>query len=337
MSAAAADERPAPRGTAAQRGRAALVRTVAALLARLPFGVVDGLCDIAGELWYRAAPQRAAVARGNLLHVVDRLAARGAGPARARAAARDPDALERLVRGAFRHGARVYAEALRGVAADRDVLRLLVIETPGVVDAAFAVPGPAVYATLHFGSMTGMTAIVAARSPTPLTGPMETLADPELQRVMLQLRTRPGSTIVGLAGARRPLRAALARGEAVGVVGDRPISGGGVPIPLFDLPATLPIGPAYFALDARAPLHVGAIRRAGRGYRGRMVTLAHEDSELPLRSRIEALLAAEAEVFEEFVAAAPEQWWAVFHPIWEAVGPLPRAAARERLRAGAAA
>ena len=185
--------------------------------------------------------------------------------------------------------------------------------------------------------MTGMTAIVAARSPTPLTGPMETLADPELQRVMLQLRTRPGSTIVGLAGARRPLRAALARGEAVGVVGDRPISGGGVPIPLFDLPATLP--DRARVLRARCPRPAARRRDPSRGSG---LPRPHGDAgargpELPLRSRIEALLAAEAEVFEEFVAAAPEQWWAVFHPIWEAVGPLPRAAARERLRAGAAA
>jgi lauroyl/myristoyl acyltransferase len=329
-----AGDRPARRGTAVQRARAGVVRAVAAVLARLPFGVVDALCDVAGELWYRAAPDRAAMARGNLAHIVDRLASRGAGPARVRAAARDADALERLVRGVFRHAARAYAETLRGEAADRDVAGRLVIETPAIVDAAFSSPGPAVYATLHFGSMTGMAAIVTERSPAPLTGPMETLADPELQRLMFELRSRPGSRIVGLADARHALRAALARGEVVGLVGDRPIAGGGVPIPLFNLPATLPIGPAYLALDAGAPLHVGAIRRSGRGYRGRLVTIPHRESSLPLRSRIEALLAAEAAVFEDFVATAPEQWWAVFYPIWETVGPLSRQAARERSGAG---
>ena len=335
MSAAvAADDRPARRGTAVQRARAGLVRAMAAVLARLPFGVVDALCDIAGELWYRAAPDRAAVARGNLAHIADRLASRGAGPARVRAAARDADALERLVRGVFRHAARAYAETLRGPVADRDVRDRLVVETPAAADAAFSVRGPAVYATLHFGSMTGMAAVVAERSPVPLTGPMETIADPELQRLMRELRARPGTRIVDLADARHALRAALARGEVAGLVGDRPISGGGVPIPLFDLPATLPIGPAYLAVDAGVPLHVGAIRRAGRGYRGRLVTLPPEESSLSLRSRIEALLVAEAVVFEELVSMAPEQWWAVFYPIWEAVGPLSREAARKRLPAG---
>lgn len=334
MSAAVtAGEGPARRGTAVQRARAGLVRVVAAVLARLPFGAVDALSDVAGEIWYRAAPDRAAVARGNLAHVAERLAGRGTGPARARAAARDADALERLVRGAFRHAARAYAETLRGEAADRDVLRRLVVETPATADAAFSAPGPAVYATLHFGSMTGMAAVIAERSSVPVTGPMETLADPELQRLMLELRSRPRARIVELAGARRVLRSALARGEVVGVVGDRPISGGGVPAPLFGLPATLPIGPAYLALDAGAPLHIGAIRRAGRGYRGRLLTIPHEESQLPLRSRIDALLAAEAAVFEDYVAAAPEQWWAVFYPIWEAVGPLSRRAARRRVRA----
>jgi lauroyl/myristoyl acyltransferase len=335
MSAAVtAGDRPARRGTPVQRARAGLVSALAAVLARLPFGIVDALFDVAGELWYRAAPDRAAVARGNLAHIAEWLAARGAGPARARAAAHDDAALERLVRGVFRHAARAYAETLRGPAADRDVIRRLVVETPATVDAAFATRGPAVYATLHFGSMTGMAAIVAERSPVPVTGPMETLADPELQRLMFELRSRPRARIVALAGARRTLRAALARGEVVGVVGDRPIAGGGVPTPLFGLPAALPIGPAYLALDAGAPLHIGAIRRAGRGYRGRLVTIPHQESSLPLRTQIEMLLAREAAVFEDFVAVAPQQWWAAFYPIWEAVGPLSRRAARDRVRAG---
>ena len=64
--------------------------------------------------------------------------------------------------------------------------------------------------------------------------------------------------------ARRELRAALARGEGVGLVADRDIAGGGVPVTLFGLPARLPIGPAYLALDAgvAAPRGGGAARPA---------------------------------------------------------------------------
>jgi hypothetical protein len=57
------------------------------------------------------------------------------------------------------------------------------------------------------------------------------------------------------------------------------------------------------------------------------VTLTHPPADLPLRARIAALLDAEARAFEDLVAPAPEQWSTVFFPIWEAVGPRPRAIA----------
>ena len=34
------------------------------------------------------------------------------------------------------------------------------------------------------------------------------------------------------------------------------------------------------------------------------------------RERVNGFLAAEARAFERHIAAAPEQWLAVFHPIW---------------------
>jgi len=299
------------------------------LLDRLPAALVDGACDAAGELWYRVAPGRGAIARGNLAHVAGWLAAEGRGSARARSAADDPAALERLVRAAFRHAVRSYAETLRGGASiARDVGRNLVLDTPEAVDAAFAAGGPAVFATLHFGSMAAIASVMGSRSRVPVTAPMETLGDPELQRVLLRARESVGARIVGLEQARRELRAALARGEAVGLVADRDIAGGGMAVPLFGLPASLPIGPAYLALDAGAPLHVAAVRRRkGGGFRGSLVTLPHPSVDLPRRARVEALLAATAAAFEGLVATAPEQWWAVFFPIWDDVGPRPRGGA----------
>ncbi len=313
------------RGTAFQRARAGLLEELIALLSHLPIGVVDGFCNAAGELWYRAAPARGAIARGNLAHVVATLAADGRSGPRVRAAAADPAALERLVRSAFRHAARTYVETLRGAAGTRDIRRRLLIETPESVDAAFAFAGPMVFATLHFGSLAAMLTVLEDRSQVPITGPMETLDDPELQRVIRRARERPNVRTVDLRDARRELRAALDRGEAVGLVADRDLTGGGLLTPLFGLPAPLPIGPALLALQAGAPLHVAAVRRVRGGFRGRIVTLAHPSADLSRRARVEALVAAEARAFEEFVARAPDQWTAVFYPIWEAVGPQPRA------------
>lgn len=325
MTAAPADRSDEGRGTAGQRARAALVGGLGAGLDRLPGGLVDAACDAIGELWYRAAPGRGAIARGNLAHVVGRLAAEGRGSARARAAAGNPAALERLVRAAFRHAVRGYAETLRSASIARDVRRGFTLDNPETVDAAFAAGGPAVFATLHFGSMAAVASVIGSRSRVPVTAPMETLVDPELQRVLLRARESVGVRIVGLGQARRELRAALARGEVVGLVADRDIAGSGMAVPLFGLPASLPIGPAYLALDAGAPLHVAAARRMKRGgFRGTLVTVPHPPDGMPRRARVEALLAATAAAFEALVAEAPEQWWTVFFPIWDDVGPRPR-------------
>jgi len=326
MTTAGAKREPGARGTITQRARAGLIGALGTTLGHLPPAVVGGLCDAVGELWYRAAPGRAARARGNLAHVAGWLAANGRGSARARAAATDPAALERLVRAGFGHSARTYAETLRGAASARDLRRSLLIDVPAPVDAAFAARGPAVFATAHFGSMAGATTVFGDRCLVPMTAPMETIGDPELQRLLRRAREGGGARIVGLEVARRELRDALARGEAVGLVADRDIAGGGLPVTLFGLPTTLPMGPAYLALEHGAPLHVAAIWRAkGEAFRGGLITVPHPPTDLPRRARIEVLLQAEAHAFEELIAIAPEQWWTVFFPIWDAVEPLPRA------------
>ena len=101
--------------------------------------------------------------------------------------------------------------------------------------------GPVVFATLHFGSLVAVSTVLSDRIHVPITAPMETLDDPELQRILRAgPREHGGARTVALRDARRELRAALARGEAVGIVADRDIAGGGIPVSLFGLPASLP-------------------------------------------------------------------------------------------------
>jgi len=94
------------------RGR--LLLAASWLACRLPEGLLYRVAELAGELWYRLAPARAAQARRNLRRVSRALAASGRGSSAVRAAANDPVALERLVRSAFRHSARYYVEVARG-------------------------------------------------------------------------------------------------------------------------------------------------------------------------------------------------------------------------------
>lgn len=303
------------RGTPVQRARAGVVAGVAALLTALPTPVADAFADAVGELTYRVSPGRAARARRNLRRVVSWLAANGLGSAGVGAAAADPAALERLVRAAFRHHVRAYVDVLR--------MRRLLVDGPArvafdsadVAAAAFGTPGPRIIVSLHFGAMELGGVVVARRGGAPLTVPMEVIGDLELQRLVARGRAVPGIRLVSLRDARRELRAALRRGEPIGIIGDRDVAGGGSTVALFGAPTRIPAGPALLALEFGAPLHVGSLRRVRGGYRMLVETL-RVPPDGRHREQVEALLAEMARSFERHIALAPEQWWTVMFPIW---------------------
>ena len=145
---------------------------------------------------------------------------------------------------------------------------------------------------------------------------METIDDPALQAYFERTRGSLGIRIVGLRQARREVMAALGRGEPVGIVGDRDLTGGGIPATLFGAPASIPLGPALVAIESGAPAYVASVRRVpGARYVGRLDPLA-----VPVdgsrRERVTAIVAAEARLFELAIARAPEQWFGAFFPIW---------------------
>jgi phosphatidylinositol dimannoside acyltransferase len=282
---------------------------------RLPEGPLVALAESAGDLWYRATPDRAAQARRNLRRVASALAERGHGPADVRAAASDPLALERLVRRAYRHAARYYLEVARTPAIRPDQIdERMTVETPEVVAEAFA--GDAViFVGLHFGSLELPGLLLASRVGGAVA-PMETIDDADLQRWFVRTRGSMGIRIVGLREARRELLAALRSGTSVGLVGDRDLTGGGVTTELFGAPAMLPLGPAMLAVESGARPYVVGVRRGRAGhYLGRLETV-----EVPAtgsrRERVTGATAAMAAAFERIIEDAPEQWWAVFFPIW---------------------
>ena len=304
------------------RGRALARLLMAAswLACRLPERPLVALAEAAGELWYRATPARADQARRNLRRVARWLAANERGSALARAAAEDPRALERLVRRAYRHAARYYLEVARTPALTaRDIEERLVIETGDTVAAAFA-GGPVIFVGLHFGAIE-LPALYLAQRVGEAVGPMETLEDPDLQAWFVRTRGAAGVRIVGLREARRALLAALRAGTSVGLVGDRDITGGGSLVPLFGAPATLPLGPAMLAVESgSSPYVVGVRRTTGLAYRGRLEAI-EVPAEGSRRERVTTTAEALARGFERIVEYAPEQWWAVFFPIWPDLGP----------------
>jgi KDO2-lipid IV(A) lauroyltransferase len=301
------------------------VSRVACLLPERP---LFALADVAGWLWYRLAPARAAQARSNLERVVRELDRRGKGGPRVRAAASDRDALERLVRSAFRQNARYYLEVLRVPGLTPAIFEeRVIVETPETVEAAFA-GGAVIFVSAHLGPIEAPGVYLANRSGRTFVAPMEAVDDPALQRWFERTRGTLGVRIVGLRAARRALMAELRAGGQVGIVGDRDIAGGGMETPLFGAPAPLPIGPALLAIESAAPIYAVGVRRLPDGrIAGRLlpVLVAAEGSR---RERIAATLRAEAAAFEELITLAPDQWSAIFFPIWPdlAVAPAPGSA-----------
>lgn len=297
------------------RARALVAASWAAC--RLPEPPLLGLADLAGRLWYRLAPERRRQARRNLTRVTRWLADHDLGSPEARLAARDGHALNRLVRDAFRNSARYYVQLARTAAVDRAYLdRWLVIDTPKVMNAGLDDPNGSLFVGLHM-SWYELPALVAAiRNGRRAVVPSETIADPELQAYLVASRRRLGLELIDLASAKRRLKEALLRGETVGLLGDRDITGGGIEVELFGAPAPLAAGPALLAMDTGITPHVFGV------WRDRTGTYHASAEQVPLpadgtrRERVTGYLQAEAHAFERFVAAAPEQWLAVFHPIW---------------------
>jgi KDO2-lipid IV(A) lauroyltransferase len=322
-------------GPIARRLRVGLLDAVIWLACRLPEPVIGALAISVGELWYRLTPRRAAQARLNLERVVGHLDATGMGSPRDRAAARDPVALERLVRSAFRQAVRYYLDMIRVGVGARLLPGRLEVETPEVVERALATGGSAVLVGLHFGALEIPTLYLAQRSGREIVVPMETLRDPVLQDWVVRTRSQAGVRIVGLEAARRELNAAIERGLIIGIVGDRDLSAGGMAVALFGAPARLPVGPALFAVEAGLPVYVGAVRRDAHGrWIGRLIEV-EVPTEGSRRSRIETMLSRVAVAFEELVAIAPDQWWTLFFPIWDDLVAATPAAHGDRGRRGA--
>jgi phosphatidylinositol dimannoside acyltransferase len=319
-----------PRRTLARRLRARAVVAASWLACRLPEGPLLALADFVGHLWYRLAPERRRRARRNLARVTRWLADHDMGSEEARAAARDPRALSNLVRDAFRHSVRYYVQLARAPIVDKEYLeRHLIFDDESFLHAALDAPGGKLFVGLHIGWFELPALIAAARTGRPAVVPSETISDPDLQAYLVSTRRRLGLELVELGAAKRLLKGALERGETVGILGDRDITGGGIDTELFGAPAPLAAGPALLAMETGVTPYVfGIWRDPGDVYHAdlRRVPLPPEGTR---RQRVTAYLEAEARAFEHFVARAPEQWLAVFHPIWPDLerSPAPRAAA----------
>lgn len=297
--------------------RARAIIAAAWVACRLPEAPLLALADLAGRVWYRLAPARRRRARRNLTRVVRWLADHDMGSPEARAAARDGRALNRLVRAAFRHAARYYVQLVRAPIVDRAYLeRWLIIETPDVIEAALGDPRGALFVGLHMGWFELPAVVAAARTGRTATVPSETIADPALQAYLVRTRNAMGLQLIELSGAKRVLKETLQAGGTVGLLGDRDITGGGIETEFFGAPSPLAAGPALLAMESGLTPHVFGVWRDASDVYHVSVEPVPFPAEGSRRERVSAYLRDEARAFERHIAAAPEQWLAVFHPLW---------------------
>jgi lauroyl/myristoyl acyltransferase len=316
---------PEPADAQISGGRSLLGSAIVAgtrLLGALPEGPLVAAAESIGELWYHAAPAKAAQARANLGRVCEGLDAQGRGTSLARRAATDPDALELLVRRAFRHAARYYLEVARVGSQDAaQTLARIDIETPGEVTEALRSGKPVILTGLHYGAIEVPVLVVSEMVGHRVTAPMEIVRDPALARWFLDSRRRSGVNIVPMAAARPALLAAIKRGESVGLVADRDLLHNGIMVPFFGHPAPLPAGPALLAVESGLPIYAASARRAPNlRYRGKLIQVP-TTAQGRLRERVTAITTEMARVFETLLADGPEQWFGAFHPIWPDLAP----------------
>ena len=111
---------------------------------------------------------------------------------------------------------------------------------------------------------------------------------------------------------------ALRNGEIVALVADRDLDGDGIPVTMFGHAVTLPAGPATLAVLTDRPLMIARSLRTGPdrfAARGWMLDTAAREGE-DRRARVARITREMAQRFEEAIAEAPEQWWAIFQPFW---------------------
>lgn len=311
-----AARRPGRRRRLFDSAVAVLVISGGKLACRLPEGSLWRLGNVAGTLEYMVAPARRGHARRNLRRIVRWMAANEAGSEEYRRAASEPRALEALVRSAFRHHAHYYLELARAPRFDAGyVAERLIVETPDEVERWLTKRRALIVLGLHFGAIE-LPGFYAVGRLGPIVAPMETIRNARVQRYLFRTRATIGVRIVTLEEAGRELLAALRRNEPVGLIADRDITGAGLEVALFGAPTTIPAGPAFLASETGAPAYMSAVRRDGPGrYRGSLRPVPAPKGA-NRRERGRDMARQEARLFEQFITEAPEQWLALFHPIW---------------------
>jgi KDO2-lipid IV(A) lauroyltransferase len=282
------------------------LRAADLIVRSLPARVAYAVADLGGRAWYRRDAKR----RGRVTEGLRRVQSALGRPA-------DGPALRRLVERSFIEYARYYVELLRAPHyRPQDARRHVTVDNWASEGAV--VRAGAVVALPHLGNFDPFGHFVEAEGITGVA-PVEETDPPELYDFVHARRAAGrGMRVVPLSRARRPMIEALRGGEIAALVADRDLAGDGIEVMMFGHPVTLPAGPAWLATTTERPLVIARCLRTGpdrfTARLWRLDTAAREGESR--RQRIDRITAEMGRTFEEAIAEAPEQWFAIFQPFW---------------------
>jgi lauroyl/myristoyl acyltransferase len=273
------------------------------LVRRLPEPVAYALGRAGGRAFYRLDAGRRAALRDNLRHVL--------GPV-------GPAELEAAVRRGFATYGRYWVEAFRLEDLPAEAIRRrLRLEGREHLDAAVAAGRGVVFASPHLGNWDAGGAWLAA-SGYPATAVVERLRPAELYERFAAYRRALGLELLPLDDGSETMRGvlrALRAGRVVGLVCDRDLTGGGLPVRLFGAATVMPGGPASLALRTGAALLPCAVYHDRRPAHWRAVIRPplRQEPTGDARADVLALTQRLADEFERLIADAPDQWHVLSH------------------------
>lgn len=278
----------------------------------VPLKVGYWLCDRIGSLLYwRSITYRRNVA-SNLLHVQ-----RGNV---------DPVRLRDQSINVFRTSARNFWDLARAPYYQLDDLtRMIRLDTGNweVLDRVLEGGTGAVLLSAHLGAFDFVGQYIVRTKFRPLILTAPTVSEVVFAAVIYwRSRTSGGRIERTSPGSVRRIYRALRNGEVVGLVADRDFSetGSGIPVEFFGVETTLPEGPVRMARDTGAPLvPLFAIRDDNRNpdrYLFHIVDPIYiektSDRDADVRKGVQRM----AEVLEQYISLAPEQW-VMFQRVWK--------------------
>ncbi|MDQ2674250.1 MAG: hypothetical protein M3Y40_06295 [Chloroflexota bacterium] len=274
----------------------------------LPSRVAYALADLGGDAWRRWSPSRRRLVASNLARVCAATDRPTSGPA-----------FSDLVRQSFRNHARYYVELLRAPHYPLDRIDDIVDVPDWAVFEGPLTGGPAMLVSSHLGNFEPFGLFLVKRGIRPLA-PVEEIEPRELYEFVNARRGGGGPELVPLARSRRVLVQRLRDGGTVAIIGDRDLAGDGQAVTMFGHPRTLPIGPAWLAVNHRAALLVGRCLRIGPDRFQALGELVEVPDTGDRREDVRLLVERIGRAFEADIGSAPEQWWGAFQPFWPDLG-----------------